>query len=156
MIQKCDECEAPQCLFSRYAPGHDKGQKRSSLMLSKGILRQMVTSMETWFIYKNGDMANESEESKEREEPILFCREANMCGTAVEAQYYAPKDSQGRGKRIYAKRICCHCYTDRNLAKIKGVEEREERRGRPFHPICKNCLCNGVPVMYTKGGRKNG
>ena len=36
-------------------------------------------------VYKNGDMANESEEGKEREEPILFCREANLCGTAVEA-----------------------------------------------------------------------
>ena len=106
-------------------------------------------------VYKNGDMANESEEGEEREEPILFCREANLCGTVVEAQYYAPKYNQGKGKRIHTKHICCHCYTDRNLAKIKDVEEREVRRGRPFHPICKDCLCNGVPVVYTKGGRKN-
>ena len=86
---------------------------------------------------------------------ILFCREANLCGTAVEAQYYAPKDSQGKRKRISTKHICCHCNTDRNLAKNKDVEEREERMERPFHPICKDCLCNGVPVVYAKGGRKN-
>ena len=70
------------------------------------------------------------------------------------AQYYAPKDSQGRGKRIHTKHICSHCFTDRNLAKNKDVEEREERRGRPFHPIYKDCLCNGVPVVYVKGRRK--
>ena len=33
-------------------------------------------------VYKNGNMANESEESEERDEPILFCREANLCGTS--------------------------------------------------------------------------
>ena len=31
-------------------------------------------------------MANESEEIEQREEPILFCKKANLCGTAVEAQ----------------------------------------------------------------------
>ena len=105
-------------------------------------------------VYKNGNMASEPEESEEREEPILFCREANLCGTAVEAQSYAPNDSQGKGKRIHTKHICCHFYTDRNLAKNQDVEEREERRGRPFHPVGKDCLCNGVPVVYTKGGEK--
>ena len=75
-------------------------------------------------VYKNENMANKSEESKEREEPILFCREAIPCGTAVEAQYNASKDNQGKGKRTHTKHIYCHCYTDRNLAKIKEVEER--------------------------------
>ena len=88
--------------------------------------------VDTWFKFiQKGNMANEPEKSKEREEPILFCREANLCGTAViEAQYYAPNDSQ---------------------EKVKRVEERQER----VHLICKYCLCNGVPVVYTKGGRKN-
>ena len=45
-------------------------------------------------------MTSESEESEEREEPILFRREDNLCGTAVEAQYHAPNDSQGKGKRF--------------------------------------------------------
>ena len=38
---------------------------------------------------------------------------------------------------------------------MKNVEEREEIRGRPLHPICKDFLCNGVPVVYTNKGRKN-
>ena len=46
-------------------------------------------------------------------------------------------------------------HTDNNLAKIKDVEEIEEKRGLPVHPICKYCVCNGVPVVYTKRGRKN-
>ena len=32
-----------------------------------------------------------------------------------------------KGKRIHTKHTCCHCYTDRNLAKIENVEEKEER-----------------------------
>ena len=56
-------------------------------------------------VYKNGNMANESEESEERDEPILFCREANLCGTAVEAQYYAPNGSQGK-ERESTPNIC--------------------------------------------------
>ena len=30
MIQKYDECEAPRCFFSCYAPGHDKGPKKEA------------------------------------------------------------------------------------------------------------------------------
>lgn len=74
----------------------------------------------------------------------------------VEARHYAPKDSNGRGKRIHAKHVCWHCYAGRNLARIKDVEEREERRGRSFHPVCKDCLGNGVPVLYTGGGGRIG
>ena len=47
-------------------------------------------------VYKNENIANESEESEEREESILFCREVNLCGTAVEAQYCALNDNQGK------------------------------------------------------------
>ena len=61
----------------------------------------------------------------------------------------------GERKKIHTKHICCHYYTNRNLAKVKNVEEREEIRGRPLHPICKDCLCNGVPVVCTNRGRKN-
>ena len=39
------------------------------------------------------------------------------------------------------------------LQKSKDVEEREEKRGRPFHPMCKDCLSNRVPVVYTKEGK---
>ena len=103
-------------------------------------------------VYKNWDMANESEEGeeREREEPIMFCREANLCGTVVETQYYKPTNNQGRGKRIHAKHICCHCYTDRNLAKIKDVEEREERRERPFHPIQRLSLQWGTSGVHER------
>ena len=94
-------------------------------------------------------------EGDEREEPILFCREANLCGSLVEAQCYTPRDQKGRGNRIHTKYICCYCCADKKLASIKDVEAREERQGRPFHPICKDCLRNGVPVVYKTGGKKN-
>ena len=57
------------------------------------ILRQTDTAgtpaVQVWdFVqdHKNGNMANESEEIEQRKEPILFCRKANLCGTAIESQ----------------------------------------------------------------------
>ena len=55
--------------------------------------------------------------------------------TCVELQLkhsttYAPNDSQGKGKRIHTKRLSVIIILiHRHLAKIKDVEEREERRG---------------------------
>ena len=156
MIQKCDECGAPRCFFSRYAPGHAKGPKKKHFdKVRRHIETNGYKCGDLVQMNKNGEMINGSEEDSEREEPILFCREANLCGAVVEAQYYAPKNKKERGSRIITKYVCCHCYADRKLASIKDVEAREERRGRKFNPICKDCLSNGVPVVYTKGAKKN-
>lgn len=106
-------------------------------------------------VYANGDMAVGSVYDGEKEEPILFCREANLCGAAVEKQYYAPSDRTDRGKRIQTKYVCCHCYADTDLARMKDIEGREMREGRQYHPICKSCLKNGAPVVYIKGRKKN-
>ena len=156
MIQKCDECKAPRCFFSRFAPGHAKGPKKKHFdKVRRHIETNGYKCGDLVQIYKNGEMDTESVEGDEREEPILFCREANLCGSVVEAQYYAPKDKTGRGNRIHTKYICIHCYADKKLASNKDVEAREERQGRPFHPIFKDCLRNGVPVVYKTGEKKN-
>ena len=72
-----------------------RAQTRSMSMLCGGILRQMDTSVgvETWFKFTRTGihMTSESEEGSEREEPILFCREANLCGTVVGAVLWNKK-----------------------------------------------------------------
>ena len=85
--------------FSRYAPGHDKGPKKKHFdAVQRHIEANGWRCVDLVQVYKNGDMANESEEGEEREEPILFCREASLCGTAVKVQYYSLKDNQGKGR----------------------------------------------------------
>ena len=39
-------------------------------------------------------------EAGEEEEPLLFCREAHVCGTSAETQYYAPEGDTERGERV--------------------------------------------------------
>ena len=90
----------------------------------------------------------------EKEEAVLFYREANLCGAAVEAQCYAPGDKTVRGTRVPTKHVCCHCYADSNLARDKDVEDRETRGGQAHRPMCKSCLASGVPVVYTKRAKK--
>ena len=50
-------------------------------MLFKGIMRQMDTSVETWFKFtKKGDMRNESEGGKKKEEPTYsILQGGNLC-----------------------------------------------------------------------------
>ena len=73
--------------FSRYTLGHDKGPKKKHFdAVQRHIEANRYRCGDLVQVYKNEDMANESEEGGEREELILFCREANLCGTAVEAQ----------------------------------------------------------------------
>ena len=73
--------------------------------------------------------ARTSGDGKEKE-PLLFCREAHVCGTSIEAQYYAPEGDIDKGGRISTKPICCHCYADSHLVRDKDVEVLKERRGR--------------------------
>ena len=91
----------------------------------------------------------------EKEEPVLFCREANLCGAAVESQCYTPRDKTVRGSRVPTKHVCCHCYADSNLTRDEDAEDRETRGGRVHRPVCKSCLANGVPVVCAKRAKKN-
>ena len=91
----------------------------------------------------------------EKEEPVLFCRGANICGAIVKTQYYAPKDETVQGSRVPTKHIRCHCYADSNLTMNRDIEDIETRGGWAYRPMCKRCLANGVPVVYTKRAKKN-
>ena len=53
------------------------------------------------------------------------------------------------------KHVCCRCCADNNLARNKDTEDREILGGRPYRPMYKSCLANGVPVVYTKRAKKN-
>ena len=65
---------------------------------------------------------SEDEEGNNEQEPILFCKEAHVCGTAIESQYYAPPNTPRKCGRIIAtKYICCHFYTDGDLVSRQGV-----------------------------------
>ena len=89
--------------------------------------------------------------SDEVEEPKLFCRESDVCGDSVGVQYYAPLGVIKRGRGVIKKHSCFHCYSDSHLSKNNDVEAREERRGQGYLHMCKECLNNGVPVVYKRG-----
>ena len=50
------------------------------------------------------------------------------------------------------KHVCFHCYANSHLAENKDVEAIEERQVRGYLRMCKDCLNNGVPVAYKRGG----
>lgn len=94
-------------------------------------------------------------EKEELEEPILAIKESLACGLPIENEYYPSGKEGTRGKRVKVKHICYNCYSDRSFAENKHVEEKYERGGRSYLPICMVCLNSGVPVRFRKGGRSN-
>ena len=88
---------------------------------------------------------------KEINDLILFCKESHVCGTTVESQYYAPPTETERGRRVSTKHVCCHCYADSKFVTDEDVEIRFERRGRAYLPMCRDCLDNGVGMIWKKG-----
>ena len=74
-----------------------------------------------------------------------------MFGASVEAQYYAPEGYIERGRRVSTKQVFFHCYADSHLANNKDVEAREDSRGQGYLPMCKDCINNGLPLVYKRG-----
>ena len=71
---------------------------------------------------------------------MLFCKEEQVCWNTVESQYYAAENTPTKGGRVQTKTVCCHCYSDGNLADEKYLEEkRGNRGGKKGLPICKAC-----------------
>ncbi len=107
-------------------------------------------------IYSNGKMdAPETEEGKEEEAPLLFCRETLVCWNTVESQYYAGGGAT-RGGRLQTKLICCHCYSDRKLADEKYIEQKRGNMGGKKHlPICEACVDDGAGMEKKKGAKTN-
>ena len=84
---------------------------------------------------------SEDEEGSDNE-PILFCKEAHVCGTAIESHCYAPGDTPRKGGRITTKNICCHCYIDGDLDldDRKDVMKTHTLAGEGVLQICRYCL----------------
>ena len=152
----CDDCGAPRCIFSRKAVSKKDGpQKKHVTALTRFIEQNGYKCGDIVRIYADGKSdAERGEEADPEEVPLLFCREAHVCGTAIESQYYAPPGDPQRGRRIAAKYLCCHCYSDRDLANKKDVQKKHSLGGKGFLPICTHCLDDGAKPVF-KGGRPN-
>ena len=86
----------------------------------------------------DGTVATEHGEDDEDDEgsdndPLLFCKEAHLCGTAIESRYYASSDNPRKNGRIAATYICCYCYTDGGGW---GVVRKDTLAGKCCPPIC--------------------
>jgi len=81
-------------------------------------------------------MEHSEDEEGSDNEPILFCKEDHVCDIAIESHYYAPGVTPRKGGRIAAKNICCHCYTDGDLADQKGVMKKHNLAGNSVLPSC--------------------
>ena len=153
-LLRCDDCKAVRCVFSRWAVGNPKGPTKKHMDAIQKYVDQNG--------YKCGDIIRVSrdstvhaehskDEEEDNEEPILFCKEAHVCGTAIESQYYAPSDKPRKGGRVAAKYICCHCYTDGDLASRQDVMKTRTLGGKGILPICKSCLHDGAVPVTTRG-----
>ena len=99
-VYRCDECTSPRWFFSRYVSGNDKGSKKKHCdAVQRHVDANGYTCEDVVQALKNGDMATaRTSGAGEEEEPLLFCREAHVCGTSVEVQYYSPEGDTGRGE----------------------------------------------------------
>ena len=98
-----------------------------------------------------GEHSENTEGNDNEQDPILFCKEAHVCGTAIESQYYAPPDTPRKGGRVAAKYICSHCYADGDLASRQDVMKSCTLGGKGILPICKSCLDDGAVPITTRG-----
>ena len=93
--------------FSRCAPGHDNGPKKKHFDAAR---RHIETNGyrcgDLVQVYGNGDMSVRPGGDGEKEEPVLFCREANLCGAAVEAQYYIRARGQNGAREQGPNKTC--------------------------------------------------
>ena len=126
-------------IFSRCAPGKSNGPKNKHYdTVQRNVETNGYSCGDLVQVYKNGEMDTAlTNGADEEEDPMIFCRESHVCGSSVEAQYYAPEGGIDRGKRVRTKHVCCHCYADSHLAKKNDVEAREERLGQGYLPMCR-------------------
>ena len=103
----------------------------------------------------SGGESNEELNKEMEEEPLLFCREALACWMAIEGAYYLSGKDGTKGGKAKLKHICFNCYSERPLAEDRNVEEKCNRGGRSYLPICMGCLNANVPVSFRKGNRRN-
>jgi len=135
-------------VFSQYAIGNAKGPKKEHTAILERYLEEH---------YSNGEMeAPEAEEGKEEDQPLLFCKEEQVCWNTVESQYYAAENTPTKGGRVQTKTVCCHCYSDGKLADEKYLEEkRGNRGGKKGLPICKACVDDGADLQTKRGAKTN-
>ena len=153
----CDECNAQRCVFSKFAIGNAKGPtKKDMAVLEKYVEEHGYRCGDAVRIYSGGKMeAPETEEGKDEELPLLFCRESLVCWSTIESQYYAT-GAATKGGRVQTKHICCHCYSDRKLADDKYIgEKRGEVGGKKYLPICEACVDDGADLVKRKGAKTN-
>ena len=95
---------------------------------------------------------SEDEEGSDNE-PIMCCKEAHVCGTAIESHCHAPGDTPRKGGRITAKNICCHCYIDGDLDldDLKDVMKTHTLAGEGVPPTCRSFLKDGAMPVITRG-----
>ena len=149
----CDYCKATRCVYSRFAIGNKKGPTTKHMTsLKKFVEDNGYKCGDVLRVYADGKTESEREGDDDKdEEPLLFCKEAHVCGTTIESQYYAPEETPSKGGRVPAKHICCHCYTDSHFANKKYVQGKHALSGRGFLPICKDCVDDGAMPVFKKG-----
>ena len=98
--------------------------------------------------------ASESSQVKNMEAPI--CREVFVCNNPVEGQYYAAVSTPTKGGRMQTKYVCCHCYSDGELATDAYIDEKHrDRGGKKYLPICKACVNDGAHLVWSRGKKTN-
>ena len=74
----------------------------------------------------------------------------------VEGQYYAADSAPTKGGRTQTKYVCCHCYSDGELATDAYIgEKRKDRGGKKYLPICNACVNDGAHLVWSRGKNTN-
>ena len=155
-LLQCTYYNAVRCVFSCWAIGKPKGPTKNYMdALQKCVDQNEYKCVDIIRVTLDGTVYTEHSESEDEEgsgnEPILFCKEVHVCGTAIESHYYSPGDMPRKGGRFAAKYICCLCYTDRDLADRKDVMKKHTLASEGVLPICRSCLKDGAMPVITRG-----
>ena len=154
----CENCRAPRCVYSRHAIGNAKGPTKKHMKTVQQFIEENdYVCGDSVRVCSSGKMEAASTVDDEEEElPILFCREVFVCNNPVEGQYYAADSAPTKGGRTQTKYVCCHCYSDGELATDAYIDEkRRDRGGKKYLPICKACVNDGAHLVWSRGKKTN-
>jgi len=101
-LLQCTYCNAVRCVFSRWAIGIPKRPTKKHMdVLQKCVDQNGYKWGDITRVSLDGTVYTEHSEDEEGSdnEPILFCKEAHVYGTAIGSHYYAPGDTTRKGGR---------------------------------------------------------
>lgn len=119
----CNKCTVRQCIFSKAMVGSNQGPTKANLESHESFL----------------DSGNYKCEIKTKiHGGTFFVQRALRCGSAIESQFYNPRQYSLCGGRISTIDICCFCYINAVIVSPEEIMNKRDMGGEFPIPLCRD------------------